>query len=431
MPKHTLKSIIELYQETFLTTDTAPVALIAAILVGSRMNTAPVWLYLIGPSSGGKSALIECFNRVPFCTQVSDLTTNTFLSGFSNGKRETSLLHRLGKNFTILMKDFTTILTKSEETQAAIISQMREIYDGHITKETGTGITLEWGGKTSDTKGHATFIMASTEGIFTVQDKFADMGTRATNYILTSQDRKAVTKRSLRNSGTYSQKMENIQKVFCEFIMDKISGLPETLPYVDEKLEDELIEVADFSSICRSVVKRDYRGVKNLALSAEMPSRIANQLLTQCQLLTYINDGVLTDELKNAVFKMGIDSIPKQRRLVLEALAKYNRVTKSGIADYTNYPPDRVQEWLEDLNMFGVCNRIKAKDKQYWQLKEEYRKTMIKFLHIKQESGDLQGEDDGDNYSGGGNYSDPDLSYEAQETQVIDAENREIEFKKY
>lgn len=178
MTKHTLKSITELYQETFYTTDVAPIALISAILVGSRSNIPPVWLYLIGPSSGGKSAIIECFNRVPFCTQVSDLTPNTFLSGMSSGQRETSLLHKLGERFTILMKDFTTILQKSDETQRSIIAQMREIYDGHITKETVTGVTLEWGHKDAARKGHATFIMAATEAIYSAQDKFADMGTQ-------------------------------------------------------------------------------------------------------------------------------------------------------------------------------------------------------------------------------------------------------------
>lgn len=431
MSKHTLKSITELYQETFYTNDIAPVALISAILIGSRMNTPPVWLYLIGPSSGGKSALIECFKKVPFCTQVSDLTQNTFLSGFSNSKRESSLLLRLGPRFTILMKDFTTILTKSEETQSAVIAQMREIYDGHITKETGTGITLEWpapGSLKKNELGHATFIMASTEGIFSIQDKFADMGTRATNYILKPQDRKEVTKRSLRNNTELATKVAHLQVVFHDFIMDKIANIPEVLPYVDDQLESDIIEIADFSSICRSVVKRDYKGAKNLALSAEMPPRIAKQLLTTAQLLTYINDGNLEPHLRDAVFKLGFDSIPKQRRLVLEALAKYPRVTKSGVADYINYPPERAQEWLEDLNMFGVCYRIKAKERQYWAIKEEHRQTMIKFMGIKTENEELQGEDEGEFT---GSYSGSDMSWEAQESHEIKKTNADTTFNNF
>ena len=425
--KHTLKEITSLYQETFYTTDIAPIALIAAILVGSRFNVPPVWLYLIGPSSGGKTALIECFSKVPFCTQVSDLTPNTFLSGMSNSQKETSLLNRLGNRFTIIMKDFTTILQKSEETQGAIIAQMREIYDGHITKETGTGTTLEWGNKEIDKKGHATFIMAATEAIYAAQDKFADMGTRATNYVLLPQDRIETTKRALRNNSGLERRMAHLQDVFCEFVMERVDFNGD-LPYVGEELENELIEIADFSSMCRSVVRRDYKGAKSLALSPEMPPRIAKQLLSLTQFLTQINGGEFEPYMKDAVFKTGMDSIPKQRRLVLEALARYPRVTESGVANYTNYPPERCREWIEDLNMFGVCDRIKAKDKQYWTLKPQYRKTMVKYLKIAEEKNDLEGEDAGGYNSNAGNYGDIDLSYEARETLVQIDESANLGF---
>lgn len=416
MSQPSLKDIIKIYKETFHTNDDNAIALLAAIFVGSKLDTPPVWLYLIGPSSGGKSALIEAFAKVKFCTQVSDLTPNTFLSGASTaGGRETSLLKKLGDKFVITMKDFTTILEKNDEAQAAIISQMREIYDGHISKETGTGHRVSWG---EPVRGKATFIMAATEGIYSAQEKFADMGTRAINYVLLPQDREESTKRALRNNSRLNKNMDHIQDKFSEFVEHYISNIPDELPYITEEIEQNIIDVADFAAYGRSAVKRDYKGAKTLVLSAEMPMRMAKQLLAVAQLLTYINDGVLTKEMEEAVYKIALDSIPKQRRLALTVLAKYRRVDIPSAADYLNFPPERAREWIEDLNSFGMVDRIKSGEKQYWKIKDKYRRVMLKHMKIEPVDEDLEGvtgEDSGYTPTYMGSSYAADISYEHEE----------------
>ena len=424
MSKHTLKSITDLYKATFFTTDDAAIALIAAILIGSQLKVPPVWCHIIGPTSGGKSTLLEAFNKHRFVHQISDLTPNTFLSGMATSKGETSLLRQLGPCFTIFMKDFTTILSKPDDTQEAIIAQMREIYDGYISKQTGLGKKIEWPGP--GLKGHATFVMAATEGIYSLQDKFSDMGTRAINYVLLPQDRKASTKRGLRNNGKLEGEMENIQLACAEFVEEMFQSLPEQLPYIDEQLENDIVDVADLASLCRSVIKRDYKGAKSLALSAEMPMRMSKQFLVIAQLFIHISGGVLPDNLRAAIFKTAFDSIPKQRRLILEAMSKFNRVTIAGVADLINYPPERCKEWMEDLQMFKVIDRIKAGHKQYYALREEYREIITKHLHIINTGSDLETDSDGGAMQmGGGNYQDVPFEVveaEAAHAQAVDAE---------
>lgn len=402
-----IQEINDLYRDTFYIEDTAVLSLVAAIIIGSKLKNPAVWLYLVGPSSGGKSELITAFSKVPFVTQISDLTPNTFLSGFASNKKEASLLKQLGLNFVVVMKDFTTILSKSQESQEAIIAQMREIYDGHMTKYTGTGQVLEWG-----PEGKGTFVMASTEAIYSVQEKFSDMGTRAINYVLLPQDRKATTKRALKNAGTLERKREEIQTKMAEFVEDMINNLPAVLPDLPEDIEDEIIEVADFASTCRSVVKRDYRGEKSLALSAEMPMRMAKQLLAIGQQLTYVYGGELPQEARDVIFKTGFDSIPKQRRIILEVLCQYDRVNVAGVADLINYNPARSREWIEDLNMFGVTKRVKSGRKEYWELRPQYKKIMRKYFNLERKGELLESEDEG-GFGGGGNYAD--INYDEQQ----------------
>lgn len=422
----TLEQCIERYKQTYYTDDEGSIAIMFAIIIGSWTKLKPIWLYLIGATSGGKSTLIEAFEKVPGVHGISDLTPNTFLSGAKNSTKETSLLKRLGNNFTVTMKDFTTIMEKSDDAQSAIIAQMREIYDGAITKETGNGETISWG---VPVKGKATFIMASTEAVYILQDKFADMGTRAINYVLKDQDRKSFTKRALRNNTREQRDMEEIQELFKAFVEQEIRKLPAELPYVSEEIEDNLIEIAEFTSRCRSSVRRDYRGAKNLALSAEMPARMAKQLLGAVQLLIQIGG----EKYIGDVYKCGFDSIIKQRRLALETLAKHARVTRSGMADSINYPPERCEEWIEDLHMFGIVYRISRSGRQFWALKAEYKELICKYLDIVPDEGDLVGKT-GDEFDESaqqltGNYDH--YSWEAKE-ELQEAEKRvEQDFEEF
>lgn len=391
----TLKEINDLYKATFYLEDDVVLPFLVALVVGSKMKSPPVWAYLIGPSSGGKSELIGALAKVPFVSQISDLTVNTFLSGMGGaaGSKSPSLLTRLGPNFVVVMKDFTTILTKNEETQQAIIAQMREIYDGHIVKETGTGKTLEWG--TKDRPNKATFIMASTEGIFKLQDQFAEMGTRAINYIMEPQDRMRTTRQALLNSGKIDEAKGRIQDMVKEFVMEKTANRPDRLPDIDEALQDEIIEVADFCALSRSSVARDFKGNKTLALSAEFPMRMAKQMMSIAQYLRYCNEGELPDEYRRVVFKVAFDSISKQRRIVIEALSQYPHAQVGAISKMVNYPTERVQEWIDDLNSFGIVEQAEYGGKNYWKLKERYYALMNRY-RPQERKGDYLASDSSD-----------------------------------
>ena len=422
-----LEDLINEYKKVYYTDDDEAIALVTANIVGCMLDTPPTWLYLIGPSSGGKSALIEVFDKVKHVTRVADLTPNTFLSamGSTNGQ-ETSLLKKLGLKFVVTMKDFTTLLSKNDTDKTAILAQMREIYDGHFAKDAGNGKHVAWG---EPNKGKATFIMACTEEIYAIQDDAAGMGTRAVSYVLKPQDRVKMTKQALRNNNKLLGNVAHLQELFKEFVERKMDECPAELPPIPEDLEDDIIAVANFASLSRSVVKRDYKGAKTLALSAEMPTRMAKQLLSIAQLLTYINEGVLTEKYRKLVFKVAYDCISKQRRMTLEVLAKYNRINRSGAADYLNFPPERAQEWLEDLNMFRMCERIKAKEKQYWRMPVDFRQVMIKYFGVTPEDKDLEGEEGGDQ-SAVGYYSDmpPDISYEEEERKMAEVTQAEVDF---
>jgi hypothetical protein len=394
----TLLDLNDIYRRLFYIEDDALIPLLATTIISAKANTPAVWMYLIGPSSGGKTSALSIFNKVPFLSMISDFTPNTLLSGARSNETETSLLKKLGDKFVVVMKDFTTILSKSEDTQDILMSQLREVYDGHMIKFTGMGIKVEWGTKEKPSKG--VFLMASTEGIYKIQEKFSEMGSRGLNYVLKDQDRIETAKMAMKKTKGFDETLGEIQDEVAEYIMDACGSLPSTFPKLSEELENRIIEVADFVSQARSIVLRDYRGVKSLALSAEFPMRLAKMMMAMAQIMTHLSGGELPEVLEQCIYKSAFDCIPKQTRLVLEIIAKYYRCDSGGVGREMNYPQARAQEWIENLNMFGIVERVKVDKKEYWQMESNHRKIIQKYLGIEMSDQFLLG----DEVSSWGNY---------------------------
>jgi hypothetical protein len=419
----TLQELNKDYHSIFHLEDEALLPLLVSMVVGARLNAPPVWLFLIGPSSGGKSTMLSVINKVKFITELSDLTTNTFLSGMKVAGKETSLLKKLGNNFVVVMKDFTTMIAKDDVAKGQIIAQMREIYDGYISKATGHGDLIVWGEKEKRWKG--TFIMAATEGIFKIQEDFADMGTRAINYVFLPQHRKNTTRASIRNkrnNEAFNTQLGILQNDVAEFVDEMIANAPDVFPLLDPEFEEEIIDVADLSSMCRSIVVRDYRGEKSLALSAEFPMRMAEQLLAIAQFMTYVNGGTMTEPMKKAVYKTAFDSIPKQRRLVLEILARHPKVEVSAASMQMNYPPALVRAWIEDLHMFGIVDRSRMSGKEFFNIRSEHRMTLRKYLGIEMVEEDLESDENGE-------VSRKDMSWEEKEAMIAAQSKFDEDFK--
>ncbi len=74
--------------------DALPVILGA--VAAHRLGGDPVWLLIVGPSSGAKTELLNLLTLVPGVFFLSDLTEHTFASGLrTDGRRNPSLLPRL------------------------------------------------------------------------------------------------------------------------------------------------------------------------------------------------------------------------------------------------------------------------------------------------------------------------------------------------
>ena len=371
-----IHDVIKEYCKTYYVEDTSLIAVTLATVLANKMPGPPVWVMLIGGSSSGKSEIIRAVSKVSFAKEISMLTTNTFLSGMpSTDGHPTSLLNQIGQRGVLLMKDFTTILSMRKETSAEIMAQLREIYDGHLNKMTGTGKNLHWEGKLN-------LVAGVTEKLFVMDGEFAEMGTRAINFIIEEQDRVKTTKRSAQNVKTIDEKRLHLQNIFTEYIQemsDTIASGDEII--IPDAVEDKIIEVCDFSSYARSTVHKDYRGNITLVLSPEMPMRMSDQLqqLARC----FIAMGY-EENFDKIMYKMSLDCIPKGRRIVLKELAGHNFVTTGGLRYKLRYSEETIRGWLEELHSlrFVECERNGGRTGDKWTPTEKTRKFMAKYENV-------------------------------------------------
>lgn len=355
---------------------------------------------LVAPPSSGKTEMIDAISGLDFVFPISDLTVNTFASGQKKLGKETSLLMKM-TNGVMAFKDFTSVLSKNKDAKKEIMGQLREIFDGQYVKRTGTGDDIVWKGKVGT-------IAGCTEVIYRHLEEMSAMGDRFVMYNIDQPDRLQMARRSLENADKIGEKREHLKQCFKHFILQVIEQIQTGTGVVelDEKMKEEILNVADFATRVRSAVLTDFKsGLVDFVPKAEMPTRMTTQLHTLAASFLIINKtnprlqkdhltnkGQLTNDEKRLLFKVAFDSIPRTRRDALIPLAKYKEgISTAGLATYLNLPTPSVGKYLAQINALGICTRLKKGGKQgdMWKLKDEYRQIMLDLEDIQVEEGSL------------------------------------------
>ena len=268
------------FEKFMLFEDQGVLSLLIDTVIANQLDADPVWLFLVAPSSGGKSELITSLNDIEVGGQklifpISDLTTNTFASGQKKIGKETSLLHKMPPGSIMVFKDFTSMLSKNRDARAEILGQLREIYDKEYTKRTGTGDDITWRGKIGA-------IAGATEIIYDYQEDFSAMGDRFIMYSMDQPDRRKLLDFVMKNKEdkTFNkeavrQHLKDCVKSYIGYILDnfKDDGMK-----LDKKTKEDIINVADFCTLVRSgVIVDKRRGHVEFVPTAEMPTRMIEQ----------------------------------------------------------------------------------------------------------------------------------------------------------
>lgn len=118
--------------------DLEAVDVLMATAIAIYLPGDPLWLYYVGPPGGTKTESLRAL-KGPRVVSLSSLTPQTLISGYKGDPEKVDLLPKLDGKLLVI-KDFTSILSKKPEDAAAIFADLREAYDGYLEKSFGSGV---------------------------------------------------------------------------------------------------------------------------------------------------------------------------------------------------------------------------------------------------------------------------------------------------
>ena len=379
-----LKTEIQKYQYI---EDTNIIDVALASIIATRLSLGdPIWLVLIGASSGGKSQILRPLSLTDpkFLHRLDDLTENTLLSAMASKDGETSLLLRIGGKGIIVMSDLTVLFSKSAEARQAILSQFRMIYDGEMTKVSGNK------GKPTVWKGELGILAGSTPSIYRHFEEVADMGERFIYYRMKDYDAKKATKLAL-GRGLYGKKLDDILgALYAGYIKETVENAKLDIP-MNEVVEERILEVASLAERIRTPTAMDWRAEKITRVPIPaMPMRVALQLRAVARGLAIMRGRELDENDLNIIDWCALSLANEEKRACLKILCSLGEglyMTSSSIADRVGLDTTVIRTVLQNLAAVGVLERTGSGEGLQWRIRDEGDKAVLRRINGTQ--GDL------------------------------------------
>ncbi|HMF96095.1 MAG TPA: hypothetical protein VKE96_17450 [Vicinamibacterales bacterium] len=382
-PARSLAAVEEVFHRWIRDDDLIPTrAVLAAYLANRKLDGDPVWLMLVGGSGVGKSERLTPLAALDDVVLESSISgPAALLSGTARKDRAKSatggILRTLPKGGGILLlKDFTSILDMHRDARAELLAALREIYDGRWDRSIGAdgGSTLTW-------TGHLGLIAGCTTAIDSAHAVMSTMGTRFVLVRLRADDKLAET--ALKHVGREQPMRDELR--------DAVRGLLRQPPGVAHDLSDQrvlarLTALGRFVALARSPVDRDYQGDIRLVLDAEAPTRIVKMFAQFWRAAGLL--GLDRSAAWTLVRRVGMDSIPKLRREVLDHLNTRRldglpiSASTTDVAEVVEHPSRTTRRALEDLTAHRVVRRITGGEGKAdnWTLTDQAQKWLDQTL---------------------------------------------------
>lgn len=324
--QQSLKAFRRLLERHFYKPDWQALRIVFSTMQAHYLNVGdPAWLFVIAPPGGGKTTTsIMGAADLREIVLLSDVTENTFLSGFY-GHKQPGLLEKLGETSTVgntqttngdailLVKDFTTVLSMRREKRGAILSQLREIHDGMFKRDFGTGQTKIW-------RGRATVVAAVTPIIDRHYSIFTSLGERFLQVRWHRPDSEEAGEWAIRQQGQEGE----IRKRLCNAVSAIFkNALKESAP-LSADMQKRIASLAEIVALSRTHVFRDgYSREIEYIPEPEANTRIAKQLAAIARGAASISGhGSVTDEEFEDVRRVAFDCLTETRRRLFEAILR-------------------------------------------------------------------------------------------------------------
>jgi hypothetical protein len=351
-----LDETLQVFERWLLLKNHTPILATLGTVAANMLAGDPVWLGLVGPSSCGKTEILNALSDLPCVAHVGTLTLPGLLSGTPQHQQSPGatggLLRQVSNPGIIVCKEFTTILFMRPDTRTELFNALREIYDGYWNRHVGSG-----GGKVLTWSGKVGFLFGCTEAIDAHHDAISNLGHRFL-YSRVELVRKGHLKKAIQHRGAMAKQM---RKELADAVSKLFAQPRQPFQPMNEQELDDLGDIVSLVVDLRGSAYRDPRTRElETVYSPEGPSRIGlalEQLFSGLMALGL--DRAKAFVVINAV---ALDSSPPKRRRIYSFLQSLKpnpgSATTPQIAAHVRLPSLAVRRTLEELEAHGRIERL-------------------------------------------------------------------------
>ena len=322
-----------------------------AAVAAHRLPGQPVWIFAVAPPSSGKTEMLMPLQEAQ-AVILSNVTPKTFISGWTDERtgQDASLLSRIG-NRVIVCKDFSQVLSMPRPQRGPVLADLRDIYDGYIAKEYGTGERKEW-------RGRITFIAGVTPEIDRHYAIYQSLGER---FVQVRWKRPGGVEAALRAMEEESvEARERVRAAVRDLFEPILLQDAHPNPTLSEPSKLIIANLAELTVRARTHVSRDGKTREmDYVPDAEASPRLAQQLsqLARGTAMLHGRGEVVGHDIA-LIRRVALDCIPTARRHVLTFLISRRTPTFSDeIIDATHLNKTMVGRQLEELHGLGLVDR--------------------------------------------------------------------------
>lgn len=322
-----------------------------AVCLSVKMPGEPLWLFVVGPASCGKSTVIEAFGgHNKYFDYTSKLTATSLVSGWRNPDgSDASSLHKMNMR-TLFVKDMTVLLGMPDGVQQQLWDLLRDAYDGYIKVQWGNGKVFE----ATDFKFN--IIAGVTPIIYKHND--ASKGERFLRIDFLGSDFDEDEHMDLAWDGAATKK-ENKTKLqqtmlgYYKHVFETFD--PEQTAEVPQAIRDKVKALAKLVARLQTQVEKD----RNEGMIYRPRSAVATRLQLQFKNLILSlahvrGEKVVSEATYDIVRKVGFDSCPGLNFEVIDYIRKRGSATRKDLVSILKIPGTRIHQIVTDLEQLGI-----------------------------------------------------------------------------